>query len=794
MKLQGVNFKAEINLDNSNSCSVEYTDFGEVATGVSFTFPDYIKHRFHVGDRLVLPTAMIKKYIKEKKELKVVLTEVVIDCDDNVYLENCALSHVKLNGDINISDSVIRGSIDPNDYGVRELDLNSYITDSNIKDCLVFAKFMNINESNLVGVIIKAYNLLVDNSNILGGFMTGMQTAHMTNSNIKSCKLHRNFKVTNSKLENISFDLYRSYLYALDSTIIFEALTSMRSDMAPHFTFTNTDIRSIEDIQFSRSGEQFTQTEKDFLRLINFVPSRTTSFSIETMTEEKYKRYKSQIDIRAISSYEKFTAPNRLKLLKILVKHRLISKVRAQALLNAYNYTDILSKDWEQISLEEFQKTSSPWKYLDPNKMIRANYYKRWLTDTDFENLEKHKHNKYVWSPYLGVYILNVRTCHSFTPDFGMLFEYTDSNQETEYWFEYRKFFYVEYNLVTNTFTGDMNDEDEDDYDDEDDYEDDYEDEDETDNYLSAMNSGTYWWENWDRVNTNINGIKLFYIGDSYPEYTTFNGHIFEVADYSNIIKSYHSTAKNKFVGVGDYFLGVELEMEMNDYGKKNLVYKELHRLLHTNKNFVLERDGSLNYGFELITQPHTYEKLLKTLKVVEEIPNVSAKSSRCGMHVHISRKAFKEELEQGTLILICMHLQNYFKKFSERKSYDFCRLYLRGATFSDIDSWNKVFSNRSERRMFVNLTNTQTVEFRIFQGSTDYKTIVANVQMVIILQKLVRNILLELGIAFDTTKTETNFERIKERVLKLDKTDLINIAESQDFSEFIEKNAKIKK
>ena len=782
MNLQGVNFKAEINLDNPNSCSVEYTAFGEVATGVSFTFPDYIKHRFHVGDRLVLPTAMIKKYIKEKKELKVVLTEVAINCDDNVYLENCALSHVKLNGDINISNSVIRGSIDPNDYGVRELDLNSYITDSNIKDCLVFAKFMNINESDINNVVIKAYNLLVDNSNILGGFMTGMQTAHMTNSNIKSCKLHRNFKVTNSKLENISFDLYRSYLYALDSSIIFEALTSMRSDMAPHFTFTNTDIRSIEDIQFSRSGEQFTQTEKDFLRLINFVPSRTTSFSIETMTEEKYKRYKSQINIREISSYEKFTAPNRLKLLKILVKHRLISKVRAQTILKAYNYTDILSKDWEQISLEEFQKTSSPWKYLDPNKMIRANYYKRWLTDTDFENLEKHKHNSYVWSPYLGVYILNVRATHSFTPDFGMLFEYTDSNQETEYWFEYRKFFYVEYNLITNTFTGDMNDED------------DYDDEDETDNYLSAMRTGTYWWENWDRVNTSINGIKLFYIGDPYPEYTTFNGSILECADYSSIIKSYHSTAKNKFVGVGDYFLGVELEMEMNDYGKKNLVYKELHRLLHTNKNFVLERDGSLNYGFELITQPHTYEKLLKTLKVVEEIPNVSAKSSRCGMHVHISKKAFKGELEQGTLILICMHLQNYFKKFSERKSYDFCRLYLRGATFSDIDSWNKVFSNRSERRMFVNLTNEQTVEFRIFQGSTDYKTIVANVQMVIILQKLVRNILLELGIDFNTSKTTENFERIKERVLKLDKTDLINIAESQDFSEFIEKNAKIKK
>ena len=47
--MQGVNFKAEISPDNPNKCLVEYTAFGEVATGVSFTFPDYIKHRFHVG-------------------------------------------------------------------------------------------------------------------------------------------------------------------------------------------------------------------------------------------------------------------------------------------------------------------------------------------------------------------------------------------------------------------------------------------------------------------------------------------------------------------------------------------------------------------------------------------------------------------------------------------------------------------------------------------------------------------------------------------------------------------------
>ena len=130
MEFQGVNFKAEISPDNPNKCLVEYTSPGEVATGVSFAFPDYIKHSFHVGDRLVLPTTMIKDYVEKEKELKVVLTEVILDCDDNIYLENCALSNVKIIGDINISASVIRGSIYPNNYNARDIALNSYITDT----------------------------------------------------------------------------------------------------------------------------------------------------------------------------------------------------------------------------------------------------------------------------------------------------------------------------------------------------------------------------------------------------------------------------------------------------------------------------------------------------------------------------------------------------------------------------------------------------------------------------------------------------------------------------------------
>ena len=311
MEFQGVNFKAEISPDNPNKCLVEYTSPGEVATGVSFAFPDYIKHSFHIGDRLVLPTTMIKDYVEKEKELKVVLTEVILDCDDNIYLENCALSNVKIIGDINISASVIRGSVDPNNYNARDIALNSYITDTIINDSFINAKFMAINESDITNVTLKAYNVLVDKSNVAGSSMTGMQTAHMTNSNLKNCVLKRNFKLTNSELENVAFDLYRSYLYALDSSIIFLSLTNMSSDMSPHFTFTNATIRYIEDIQFGKSGEQFNRYEKDFLEMVNFMTSRTTSFAVTKSSSRDYKVYNSKIDIRAVSSYEDFTAPNR---------------------------------------------------------------------------------------------------------------------------------------------------------------------------------------------------------------------------------------------------------------------------------------------------------------------------------------------------------------------------------------------------------------------------------------------------------------------------------------------------
>ena len=137
MNLQGVNFKAEINPDDPNRCFVEYTSPGEVATGVSFAFPDYIKHRFQAGDRMVLPTAMIKKYVEEKKELKVVLTEVTIDCDDNVYLENCALSHIKINGDIK---NYISG---------QQITIGKDLTNSN-QEWVKYLSAKNIN-FNLVG-------------------------------------------------------------------------------------------------------------------------------------------------------------------------------------------------------------------------------------------------------------------------------------------------------------------------------------------------------------------------------------------------------------------------------------------------------------------------------------------------------------------------------------------------------------------------------------------------------------------------------------------------------------------
>ena len=118
----------------------------------------------------------------------------------------------------------------------------------------------------------------------------------------------------------------------------------------------------------------------------------------------------------------------------------------------------------------------------------------------------------------------------------------------------------------------------------------------------------------------------------------------------NNIIESYSYKPDPKFFGTGVRFFGIELETEPQDEGYEDA------EMVREVKDYVsewayLKHDGSLcDGGFELVTHPMTLEHHLKKFtpelfETIQEAGYVSHTNGNCGLHIHISRAAFKSDL-----------------------------------------------------------------------------------------------------------------------------------------------------
>lgn len=201
-------------------------------------------------------------------------------------------------------------------------------------------------------------------------------------------------------------------------------------------------------------------------------------------------------------------------------------------------------------------------------------------------------------------------------------------------------------------------------------------------------------------------------------------------------LREYREKPNVKFWGSDDYYLGVELEVEAPDRDKQLLGLKPLVWGVNAKK------DGSLNcYGWEIVTHPYARNlwleprpragavyRLLKLVKTLKELDYVSHDCGRCGMHVHVCRKAFGPEL--GTHYYWFARLVN---------GPLFCKLSQRGNS-GGLDRYAKQLevtpSNLNpephNRYTAINLRNRNTVEVRIFRGNLREDRIRKNVEAVI--------------------------------------------------------------
>lgn len=195
-----------------------------------------------------------------------------------------------------------------------------------------------------------------------------------------------------------------------------------------------------------------------------------------------------------------------------------------------------------------------------------------------------------------------------------------------------------------------------------------------------------------------------------------------------------------KFFGKGNIGLGFELEVDAMDYNGTDRLdsVQAMYKLF--GEHCYYETDGSLRRGFEIVSNPHTWEEFCNlpiemACQILINHKWESHNTPTCGLHVHVSRLAFgKDVIERNQniakMIMMYSHNPHFVYKLSRRNASDYCKPILKyisneyGIPVDDIDFEDICAflgdSNAKwmDRYRDINLNNSETVEFRQGKGT----------------------------------------------------------------------------
>ena len=202
-------------------------------------------------------------------------------------------------------------------------------------------------------------------------------------------------------------------------------------------------------------------------------------------------------------------------------------------------------------------------------------------------------------------------------------------------------------------------------------------------------------------------------------------------------------------------YIGFELEVgglsnTNNINQKKKTICRDVEKIM--DYDVICSRDGSINNGFEIVSQPMTIEYMIKYkdrfIKLFDYLKKKGLKDDdSCGLHFHVNKNFIRHDGE--TINRIYLIMENFKKelfKFSRRNK-------------SDINRWAKFLLDTNEddnkiqqkkknrlgtkkinnlkdysyrdRYMALNIINYSTLEFRIFKSTLDIRTFFAAVELV---------------------------------------------------------------
>lgn len=186
------------------------------------------------------------------------------------------------------------------------------------------------------------------------------------------------------------------------------------------------------------------------------------------------------------------------------------------------------------------------------------------------------------------------------------------------------------------------------------------------------------------------------------------------------------------------FCIGFELEVENTSRQHYN---DDVASIVKRKFPVICSNDGSLDYGFEIVSHPLSYKYIIENQDKLEDMLDTlkdkgfeSHNPGTCGLHFHITHPHNDDIIDR--IILIMETYKQELITFSRRTS-------------SQIESWCKFLSDIKEegdckslyfikknketstRYMALNLTNYNTIEFRIFRGTLNFDTFMASVELV---------------------------------------------------------------
>lgn len=194
------------------------------------------------------------------------------------------------------------------------------------------------------------------------------------------------------------------------------------------------------------------------------------------------------------------------------------------------------------------------------------------------------------------------------------------------------------------------------------------------------------------------------------------------------------------------FYIGHELEIDDGE-GRRDAA-----ELISNKINCICMEDGSLSdYGIEIISHPLSYNYMLsqenKYRDTFSELATSynykSHNTSDCGLHFHITRPENSDVIDR--IILFMETYKEEIIRLSRRNSGEissWCNFLSDKRTSvneKELKSLDYIKKNKeiSSRYMALNLTNTRTIEFRIFKGTLKYETFMADFEFVYFLTLL---------------------------------------------------------